>query len=420
MNRNIYCVFSSVRFIKRKLEFSPRTDDDQCTLYVEKIPLKFGTAEAIEAAFSKYGKVVYVSLPKYKRTGAVKGFAFVQFENWSETSKALAAFGVDDEVAKNSDPSELESIKTFQQEHMMELQEEREEKQPEQQEPKKEPKDESDLGDEPPRKKTKTEEEAAMEPEEESLVDTKKKKKNRKHKTNKAVSSSTATGSGSGQAAAVSEQRELKLSQLRIMSKIAWKRLRNQYLNQQRTNMAQSKRRLHQWRIDSGQQPQKEQQDTKQQQPQQPCQLQEQEQVEEKPFVQLPFFPNTIVKFSLKEPIDDKKMLKKKVSSAFLDPVSYVDADVGKSEYHVRCANEEQARKLAGVACLGSAVVLTGNDESSYWERIQEQRKEKREGAIKKTRKGYSLKKQKRGRDRHVEKVEEMRNSHTYFGDDDT
>jgi len=57
------------------------------------------------------------------------------------------------------------------------------------------------------------------------------------------------------------------------------------------------------------------------------------------------FVPKTIVKFSLAEPIDDKQMLKKKVRSAFLFPVTYVDADVGRSEYHVRCSDEEQAKK---------------------------------------------------------------------------
>ena len=79
-------------------------------------------------------------------------------------------------------------------------------------------------------------------------------------------------------------------------------------------------------------------------------------------FAELPFVPKTIVKFSLAEPIDDKQMLKKKVRSAFLFPVTYVDADVGKSEYHVRCSDEEQAKKLAGVTCLGNASILTGDE----------------------------------------------------------
>jgi len=133
----------------------------------------------------------------------------------------------------------------------------------------------------------------------------------------------------------------------------------------------------------------------------------------------LPFVPRTIVKFSLVEPIDDKQMLKKKVRSAFLFPVTYVDADVGKSEYHVRCSDEEQAKKLAGVTCLGNASILTGDEEASYWERIQKQRREKRNKSTAAVDVEETKKKKVRGRERHRARAEEMKNSHTYFGGDD-
>ena len=77
---------------------------------------------------------------------------------------------------------------------------------------------------------------------------------------------------------------------------------------------------------------------------------------------EIPFVPSTIVKFSLAEPIDDKQLLKKKVRSAFLFPVEYVDAEAGKTEFHVRCSDDEQAKKLVGVTCLGTATILSGEE----------------------------------------------------------
>ena len=38
--------------------------------------------------FSVCGKVVYVSLPKYRTSGDLKGFGFVEFETVEEANKA--------------------------------------------------------------------------------------------------------------------------------------------------------------------------------------------------------------------------------------------------------------------------------------------------------------------------------------------
>lgn len=45
--------------------------------------------EFIEKVFSRFGKVTYVSLPKFKSTGKLKGFAFVEFATKEEANKAL-------------------------------------------------------------------------------------------------------------------------------------------------------------------------------------------------------------------------------------------------------------------------------------------------------------------------------------------
>jgi len=76
-------------------------------------------------------------------------------------------------------------------------------------------------------------------------------------------------------------------------------------------------------------------------------------------------------------------------------------------------------KKLAGVTCLGNASILTGDEETAYWERIQKQRREKRQKSTASVDHDEPKKKKVRGRDRHRARAEEMKNSHTYFGDDD-
>jgi La-related protein 7 len=36
--------------------------------------------ELVKRVFSRFGNVTYVSLPKYKSTGQIKGFAFIEFD----------------------------------------------------------------------------------------------------------------------------------------------------------------------------------------------------------------------------------------------------------------------------------------------------------------------------------------------------
>ncbi len=374
-----------VRAIKRKVAFKPRKDDDECTLYVEKIPSQFGSIETLREAFSQYGKVVYVSLPKYKKSGAIKGFAFVQFEKADSAARALEAFGFGEEKAKEMDPAELDSIKSFQNEQMEELEKRKEEATAV------DVKEEDDSG-EPPNKKSRD-----GDPEEDDETK-KKRKKNRQHKP--LPGSSVAT-----------ELKELKLGTLRIMSKACWKWLRNRYLNQQRKNMSQSKKRLREWRQNQ------ETAANKQEAPSKSDENGHKDADNAAAAVEVTVVPNTIVKFELKEPISNKQLVKGKVRSAFMDPVSYVDADVGLSEYFVRCADEAQAKRLAGVASLGKATILAGGEETAYWEKIRKQRQEKRDKGFKKA--SQQQQQQQRGRERVISKAEEMKNSHTYFGDDD-
>ncbi|KAL4641555.1 la-related protein 7 [Arapaima gigas] len=61
---------------------------DERTIYVELLP-KNVTHCWIERVFSKCGKVVYISIPRYKSTGQAKGFAFVEFETEQQAQTAI-------------------------------------------------------------------------------------------------------------------------------------------------------------------------------------------------------------------------------------------------------------------------------------------------------------------------------------------
>ncbi|XP_026681217.1 la-related protein 7-like [Diaphorina citri] len=79
----------------------------------EKLPPE-AEHDYIESVFSKYGKVTYVSLPKFKSTGKLKGFAFVEFSTKEEATKALEAYTeMGCRLPSTMPPESLISIQTF-------------------------------------------------------------------------------------------------------------------------------------------------------------------------------------------------------------------------------------------------------------------------------------------------------------------
>lgn len=86
---------------------------DDCTIYVEGIKPD-ATHEWLSSVFAKFGKVAYVSLPRYKHNKIIKGFAFVEFEKESEADAVLEFFEkIDLKIPTQIPPEELLSIKTF-------------------------------------------------------------------------------------------------------------------------------------------------------------------------------------------------------------------------------------------------------------------------------------------------------------------
>ncbi|XP_072112072.1 la-related protein 7 isoform X1 [Mobula birostris] len=75
--------------IRRRMALGVQPQDiDDRTVYVELLP-KNVTHSWIERVFSKCGKVVYISIPRYKTSGDPKGFAFVEFETLPGAQKAI-------------------------------------------------------------------------------------------------------------------------------------------------------------------------------------------------------------------------------------------------------------------------------------------------------------------------------------------
>jgi len=95
--------------IKRKIPFTEHLDQkaeeeiDKRTVYIENFPEDINH-EMIGKIFSKCGKVLHVSLPKYAESKTFKGFGFVEFSNEDEAIQAIKKYDntVAEELVQNS------------------------------------------------------------------------------------------------------------------------------------------------------------------------------------------------------------------------------------------------------------------------------------------------------------------------------
>lgn len=99
--------------ICRKIPPKAKPNVDDCTIYVEHIKSDTNH-EWLKSAFSEFGNVVYVSIPKYKHNHMNKGFAFIEFESENGAKNALDYFeSIDCKISSQLPPEELRSIATF-------------------------------------------------------------------------------------------------------------------------------------------------------------------------------------------------------------------------------------------------------------------------------------------------------------------
>ena len=81
--------------VKRSTPVVVRENVDECTVYVEGLPA-CADHDWVKNHFMKFGEVLYVSLPKYKSTGDIKGFAFVEFDTEESAARACENLNADE------------------------------------------------------------------------------------------------------------------------------------------------------------------------------------------------------------------------------------------------------------------------------------------------------------------------------------
>uniref|UniRef100_T1INR9 Uncharacterized protein n=1 Tax=Strigamia maritima TaxID=126957 RepID=T1INR9_STRMM len=177
--------------IRRITPVAVRENIDECTVFVENF-LSTTDTDWLKSHFSSFGEVTYVSLPKFKSTGQIKGFAFVEFSTPDAAKRACEHFSItkgDTETNMYSEPP-IKSRKIDQNEQTEDYSSQNEELQTQQ---------------------------------EGNTHDKKKKKRKRRKKTKDTQDISP---------------------NLYVVPKIEWKRMRNKYLSLQKSNMAQIKKTL--------------------------------------------------------------------------------------------------------------------------------------------------------------------------------
>lgn len=107
--------------VRRKTALPVQRDVNDKTLYVEGLP-HTATHDWLKEVFSRYGAVAYVSLPHYPGTRKIKEFAFIEFEKSASVEKAVKAFAQVQGVlsVEGTDPADLASIRSFQQQPKVE------------------------------------------------------------------------------------------------------------------------------------------------------------------------------------------------------------------------------------------------------------------------------------------------------------
>ncbi|XP_064458067.1 la-related protein 7-like isoform X2 [Ornithodoros turicata] len=372
--------------VRRMTAVEDKEDTDDCTIYVERLP---PTADHrwLKTTFDKHGKVVYVSLPKYRHNGKMKGFAFVEFSTPDEVEKVCQAFGFVSPCVREVDLPEEQDESHSRKRKLSETQEDTK--------PPKLPKGSEKTNDERERLETLVEEGSATE---EGKASNKKLKRKRKKKL---------------QHLDAKEQNPLL-----VMPKWEWKRLRNKYLALQKQTMAQIKRSLL---------PASNAYHSPRNVPSPSCASPaddtpvpsaatvvstEPEGNTKLPVPPLEFQANVIVKLTAEKPITSAVEFKNNLRH--LTYVSYVDVMEGDTVAYVRCPDEDSAKKFIRTekqSFCGSLALLSGDEEREYWKKINQDRK---------TRRSQKTKQKKRGVEKvmaKAQKLMEKKSKHTHFED---
>lgn len=443
--------------VKRKIPLEENRNVDEKTLYVEALP-STADHEWVRQIFERFGKVAYISLPKYAKSRRIKEFGFVEFEKEESVNKAIKAFKEFNGVLsmQEKDPSELTSVKSYIKEQAGEKEETEKTNTPINSESRKRSKNDENLDNEtePKAKKSKTESqdesetsntengttsqseseaqgESAAEGKAEDSLKKKKRKRKKKSKTADKLKLKAELNT------------DVAYYELKILPKKDWKRLRNKYLNLQREKVAELKRKV--WREqqelkqhkdstaveDNSNLPASQQEQKKNVKPSAKHKLQkmnmnfygaaEEESntkagVAEKLPQQNPaleraplfsFAPGLIVEVSFLEPCVNIKEFKADMRQ--YSSVKYVDIKEGAMQAYLRLESSQKAQEFVQqISCAEyQCKILSDEAEQNYWQKIEKDREQKLNKQVKLP--------EKRGRER----VKKLISKHIRFGDDD-
>ncbi|XP_049835952.1 la-related protein 7 [Schistocerca gregaria] len=471
-----------------------KENEEDCTIYVEQLPPD-ADHEWLKRVFSSYGEVVYVSIPKYKPSNKIKGFAFVEFDTPEAANKTLEAFGaMGCRLPAQMPPDNLCSIATFEQtseedkngeETTMttETAEKSDSEQPTNQKKRKLENADSSIDSEtgadtglsrkkkkkkqknnegeltsqeaekeevPPSKSTvenagsgktvrkrksrdsnpqmhdaDTENEtshAEVDNESESVATEEAKSKKQRREQETEADSGDECEMKSDDAAEESKdnntgeerrkkknrnrKRKKKVKQendpsklgLKILSKREWKRLRNKYLDLQRSKMKAVKQHLARARWAS-QTPRAYSEDGENHH-----EVAQQQAVVSAEPPRTVFTPGVIAHVTLDEPITDVVKFKSDVRG--YSDVQYVDILEGTNEAYVRFSSPSSAAHFVQEKPFGSMEILSGDEEMNYWNKIKQDRAEKF---------SQKIKVKQRGRDKLLKRVERELGKHIRF-----
>ncbi|KAL0281644.1 UNVERIFIED_CONTAM: hypothetical protein PYX00_002568 [Menopon gallinae] len=390
----------------RTTPIKEKSNADECTIYVEHLSCD-ADHDWLKDIFSKFGKVDYISIPKYKSSGKIKGFAFVEFESPDAALKALEEFEKAGCCLTNQmNPEQLCSIATYEEDcknqHSQQLSEavtkskssslpgmeteklgSRKRKNPEKVSP--------DADESVPREKmlkkyspdenVRTSEYSEVEDKFSSEAESSAER----HKSNETEEESTGTKKKKNRKKKKSHKikyvRDIQSYGLQILSKADWKRLRNKYLNIQKEKMKKLKQHLYKSQMNH-------------------CQRQQQiMETQSKP--RFEFKTGLVVKVTFDEPLDDPSQVAQfKCHAKSFENIEYVDVSQGCTECYMRFNNENTVGELMESKPWENMVVLKGEEEKEYWEKMKRDRCEK-----------FGNKKKfnsKRGRNKLINKAEKL------------
>lgn len=353
--------------VQRKSPFLPY-DADSRTVYVESIPVT-ANRDWLQGVFRDYGKVSYISLPKFKNTDRIKGYAFIEYDKPEEAQKCISAFTkMGCKLPTNMAPEHLSTIRMFSID-----------------EPPEELGKKIDKEDyEPPKKKTKKgrEKKKSVDKMEEHDTDTEKKNDTtlEESKTTDAEESKGDTSHDEMKLNSTPEKKKIRkrsakersksrknneapkeaLWGLQVLPKSEWKILRNRYLNLQWKNMKELKRNLRNgYAYKTIPEPSLEMKPGMPESMKVDC---------KKEVVPLEQIPGVFVKTELLEPCEDIRSTKRQFRTNV--HCLHVEVKEGQKEVILRFDSNEAASEYCKTTD-NRGKVLSGSEEDEQWSRAQ-------------------------------------------------